>query len=143
MRWADPSTGPTPIGGSDRGLLHDDTVHGARRAGSVLQSCISGAAQFSKFLTSRQPILLFCTSPRPTPSVSPPAVAFDVVMLDNVSKVDRLPLNAKNDPVAARDASLQVVLLGLNRLDPQAWRGLPFDQCDRCAVARSLPFGWK
>lgn len=56
-------------------------------------------------------------------------------MLDDVDEENRVLLNVKDDPVSAVDPGFGLVLVGLDRLDPQPWRGGPFDQGDGRPVA--------
>jgi hypothetical protein len=59
----------------------------------------------------------------------------------HIGKEDRSLLDAENDPVAAADPGFQVILVGENRLDPQA-RGVGLlDECDDCFVTGCLTLG--
>jgi len=70
-----------------------------------------------------------------------PAIAADVVMLDDVHEVDRAPRHTKDDPITAADSTLEVVLVRKDGLHVEARRVGSLDQGHGDAITRSLSVG--
>ena len=67
-----------------------------------------------------------------------PPIAADVVVLDDVHEEDRGPLQAKHDPIAAADPTLEVVLVRKYRLHVEPGCLGSLDQSHDDAITGSL-----
>jgi len=67
-----------------------------------------------------------------------PAIAADVVMLDDIHEVNRVPLHSKHDPIAAADPTFEVVLIRKDRLHVEARRVGSLDESHGDAITGSL-----